>query len=170
MRAKRLWLFGAGAADVGQSRFFKDQTYHFGTLRVLSGEPYGGADTAEVLETIKHIKSGDAQGWYKAWSTTAERTLALAERTQDAQSRGRSFPEGPYLLSRGRIPTPSVRSQTAHRDSEELIGFLQWPCCLGRQMRAHGSSIWQRLPLAHELLSRRGARPQTNLAGISWRL
>ena len=26
MRAKRLWLFGAGAADVGQSRFFKDQT------------------------------------------------------------------------------------------------------------------------------------------------
>ena len=78
-------------SDVGQSRFFKDQTYHFQTLRVLSDEPYGGSDTAEVLETIKHIRAGDAQGWYKAWSTTAERTLALAERTQDAQSRGGAF-------------------------------------------------------------------------------
>jgi hypothetical protein len=28
--------------DVGQSRFFKDQTYHFLTLRVLGNEPYGG--------------------------------------------------------------------------------------------------------------------------------
>jgi len=103
MRAKRLWLFGAGAAtlclivlfilisrpaDVGQSHFFKDQSYHYETLRLLGTEPYGGADTEEVLETIKHIRAGDAQGYYKAWSATAERTLALAERTRDAQSKG----------------------------------------------------------------------------------
>jgi alpha-beta hydrolase superfamily lysophospholipase len=106
MKTKKLWLFGGGTAilclfvffifihhpaDVGRSRFFKDQTYHYETLRVLGVEPYGGSDTEEVLETIKHIKSGDAQGWYKAWSTTAERTLALAERTQDAKSRGGAF-------------------------------------------------------------------------------
>ena len=106
MKAKRLWLLGSGIvalclivflifiarpADTGQSRFFKDQTYHFQTLRALSDEPYGGSDTEEVLETVKHIRSGDAQGWYKAWSATAERTLALAERTQDPQSRGGAF-------------------------------------------------------------------------------
>ena len=71
------WLFGAGAAtlclivlfifigrpsDVGQSRFFKDQTYHFQTLRALSDEPYGGSDTEEVLETVKHIRSRGCPG------------------------------------------------------------------------------------------------------------
>jgi alpha-beta hydrolase superfamily lysophospholipase len=35
--------------------------------------------------------------------------------------------------------------------------------CLGRQIRADGSSIWQRLPLAHELLSRRGTKPKKTL-------
>jgi len=104
MRAKRLRLFGVGAAalcliaifvgspsDVGRSHFFKDQSYHFQTLRALSHEPFGGSDTEEVLETIKHIRSGDAQGWYNAWNATAERTLALAERTQNAQSKGGAF-------------------------------------------------------------------------------
>jgi len=49
-------------SDVGQSRFFKDQTYHFQTLRALSEEPYGGSDMAEVLKTVKHIRSGDTPG------------------------------------------------------------------------------------------------------------
>ncbi len=89
MKSKRLWLFGA--SDVGRSHFFEDQTYHFQTLRLLGNEPYGGADTEEVLETIKHISAGDAQGWYKAWSATAERTLVLAERTLDPQSRGGTY-------------------------------------------------------------------------------
>ncbi len=117
------WLFGAGAAtlclivlfifigrpsDVGQSRFFKDQTYHYETLRLLGAEPYGGSDTEEVLETVKHIRSGDAQGWYKAWSTTAERTLALAKRTQDAQSRGGAFLRAhSYFRTAGFLLPPS---------------------------------------------------------------
>jgi alpha-beta hydrolase superfamily lysophospholipase len=106
MRAKRQLSFGVGVAalclivlfinighpsDVGQSRFFKDQTYHYETLRVLSSEPYGGADTSEVLETVKHIKSGDVESWYNAWNATAERTLALAQRTRDARSGGGSL-------------------------------------------------------------------------------
>ena len=47
--------------DVGQGRFFADQTYHFQTLRVLNDVPSDGADTADVLETIKHIRSGDGE-------------------------------------------------------------------------------------------------------------
>ena len=130
MRAKKPWLFRA--SDVGRSHFFEDQTYHFQTLRLLGNEPYGGSDTEEVLETIKHIRAGDAQGWYTAWSATAERTLALAERTLDPQCRGGAYLPGPFLLSSLRILPPFVGYPTEHRDSEELIGFLQWPCCLGR--------------------------------------
>jgi hypothetical protein len=33
---------------------------------VLNDVPSDGADSGEVLETIKHIRSGDAQGWFRA--------------------------------------------------------------------------------------------------------
>ena len=76
---------------VSRSRFFGDQTYHFQTLRALSYIPYGGADTSEVLETIRHIKAGDADSWYGAWVRTADRVSELACRTKDPISRGRAL-------------------------------------------------------------------------------
>jgi len=76
---------------VTRSRFFSDQTYHFQTLRALNDIPYGGADTSEVLETIKHIKPGDAESWYDAWERTGDRVLELAGRTKDPISRGRGL-------------------------------------------------------------------------------
>ena len=42
-----------GHRDVGRGRFFADQAYHFQTLRVLNDITADGADTSEVLETIK---------------------------------------------------------------------------------------------------------------------
>jgi hypothetical protein len=44
-------------------KFFNDQTYHFQTLRALNDIPYGGADTSEVLETIKHIRAHGRSGF-----------------------------------------------------------------------------------------------------------
>jgi alpha-beta hydrolase superfamily lysophospholipase len=75
---------------VKRSRFFNNQTYHFQTLRALNDIPYGGADTSEILETIKHIKAGDADSWYNAWERTGDRVSALACRTKDPISRGRA--------------------------------------------------------------------------------
>ena len=77
--------------DVGQGRFFADQTYHFQTLRVLNDVPSDGADTAEVLETIKQIRSGDAQGWFRAWSDTGDRVARSAAATTDGMAKGRAF-------------------------------------------------------------------------------
>jgi pimeloyl-ACP methyl ester carboxylesterase len=71
--------------------FFDDQTYHFQTLRALNDIPYGGADTSEILETIKHIKSGDADSWYSAWQRTGDRVAGFACRTKDPISRGRAL-------------------------------------------------------------------------------
>lgn len=87
LAAITLWL----RADHGQARYFEDQTYHFQTLRALSNVPYGGADTAEVLETIRHIRSGDARGWFEAWEATGDRVKALADNTSDPLSRGRAL-------------------------------------------------------------------------------
>jgi alpha-beta hydrolase superfamily lysophospholipase len=102
--AKPLWFALAGAClvgvmayaalrreDVGQGRFFADQTYHFQTLRVLNDVPSDGADTAEVLETIKHIRSGDAQGWFRAWSNTGDQVSRLAAATTDRIAKGRAL-------------------------------------------------------------------------------
>lgn len=84
-------LPAAAPGATGLGRFFKSQTYHFQTLRALSDVPFGGADTGEVLETIKTIKDGDAQGWYAAWTKTGDRVLALAQETQDPLSKGGAY-------------------------------------------------------------------------------
>ncbi|MGO9004958.1 MAG: alpha/beta hydrolase family protein [Beijerinckiaceae bacterium] len=80
-----IWRRGT---EVGQTRFFLNQTYHFQTLRVFNDIPAGGADTGEILQAIKSIRSGDAQSWYRGWEAAAERTMALAAGARDAQSRG----------------------------------------------------------------------------------
>lgn len=86
--AVALWL---KPSDQGQPRYFRDQTYHHLTLRALGQVPYGGADTGEVLETIKHIRAGNADSWYDAWKRTADRVAGLAAETRDATSRGRAL-------------------------------------------------------------------------------
>jgi pimeloyl-ACP methyl ester carboxylesterase len=72
-------------------RFFTDQTYHFQTLRALNDIPFGGADTSEVLETIKHIRAGNSDSWYVAWERAGDRVSELASRTKDPISRGRAL-------------------------------------------------------------------------------
>jgi hypothetical protein len=61
------------------------------TLRVLNDIAADGADTSEVLETIKHIRSGDAQGWFQAWSQTGDRVAARAGATADHIAKGRAL-------------------------------------------------------------------------------
>src|SRR6202521_972160 len=100
-RSNRRWLaligaLAVGAAayaafgreDMGQGRFFADQSYHFQTLRVLNDVPSDGADTAEVLETVKHVRSGDAQGWFRALSGTGDRVAILAAATPRSDRQG----------------------------------------------------------------------------------
>jgi alpha-beta hydrolase superfamily lysophospholipase len=77
--------------DVGRSRFFADQTYHFQTLRALNDIAADGADTSEILETIKHIRSGDAQGWFRAWSRTGDQLMARADAIGERIAKGRAL-------------------------------------------------------------------------------
>ena len=103
-RSNRTWLGLSGALalglaayaalgreDRGQGRFFADQTYHFQTLRVLNDAASDGADIAEVLETVTHIRSGDAQGWFSAWSKTGDRVVLSARATTDRLAKGRAL-------------------------------------------------------------------------------
>lgn len=59
--------------------FFKSEWFDFETVSILGTAPYGGADTAEVLEAAGQIKDGDAGSWQAAWAEQARRAEALAE-------------------------------------------------------------------------------------------
>jgi dienelactone hydrolase len=74
-----------------RGRFFANQTFHYETLRNAGYILANCADLGEVLETVKVIAEGDAQSWYTAWTATADRVLALAERTQDSLSKGGAY-------------------------------------------------------------------------------
>ncbi len=75
----------------GERRFFRDQAFHFQTLRAFNNIRADGADTGEVLETIGHIREGDTASWHAAWEATASRVLERAGRIGDARSRGRAL-------------------------------------------------------------------------------
>ena len=77
-----------------QGRFFSNQTFHFETLRNAGYIVSNCADLGEVLETVKTIVDGDVQSWYTAWKATAERVIALAERTRDPLSKGGAYMRG----------------------------------------------------------------------------
>src|SRR5262252_7699819 len=74
-----------------RGRFFANPTFHFETLRNAGYIVSNCADLSEILETVKVISEGDAQNWYAAWKDTADRVLALAERTQDSLSKGGAY-------------------------------------------------------------------------------
>ena len=76
---------------IPRGRFFANQTFHYETLRNAGYILANCADLGEVLGTVKVIAEGDVQSWYTAWKATAERVLALAERTQDSLSKGGAY-------------------------------------------------------------------------------
>ena len=61
------------------------------TMRCCGNAGYNLAnctDLGEVLETVKVIAEGHVQSWYTAWKATADRVLALADRTQNSLGKG----------------------------------------------------------------------------------
>src|SRR5262249_46959292 len=128
-------LAGAGAwlkADQGHSRYFANQMYHHLTLRVLGEIPYGGADTGEVISTIRHIRAGDSESWFAAWSNTAERVSSAARSLSDPTSRGRAllrahnyYRSAEFLLEPDdpRRPQTWAKNTQAFYDGLEALGI-----------------------------------------------
>jgi alpha-beta hydrolase superfamily lysophospholipase len=98
----------------GRARYFRDQAFHFQTLRALNYIRADGADTAEVLETVRHIREGDVQGWYRAWEATASRVLERAKHINDKRSRGQALLRAHNYLRTAEffLPTHDARRAT----------------------------------------------------------
>lgn len=74
-----------------ERRYFRDQAFHFQTLRTVNNICADGADTGEVLQTISNIREGNTQSWFTAWESTASRLTERAGRIQDPRSRGQTL-------------------------------------------------------------------------------
>jgi len=61
--------------------FFKDLMYDRQATATLAYTYYGGADLGECLSTTRRIQEGDADGWYREWTATADRVFDLAEKS-----------------------------------------------------------------------------------------
>ena len=72
-------------------RYFRDQAFHFQTIRVLNNIRADGADTSEVIETIGQIRERNTQSWHRAWEATANLVLGRSGRIDDARSRGHAL-------------------------------------------------------------------------------
>lgn len=68
--------------DRKPKQYFSDhEQMDFETQIILGSCYYGGADAGEVLATVARIPSGDFEKWYEAWTATADRVAAIAEKS-----------------------------------------------------------------------------------------
>ena len=114
--------------DTGAQRFFRSQTCHFQTLRVFNDISAGGADTGEILQVIRTIRSGDGQSWYTGWEAAATRELALTNHSKDSRSRGAALHRGHNYLPTAQFllpPEDPKRPAAFERDRAAFYSGLQ---------------------------------------------
>src|SRR3974390_1119801 len=118
---------GPTLAVSSRGRFFANPTFHFETLRNAGYVASNCADLGEILETVKVIAEGDVESWYAAWEATADRVLALAERTQDSLSKGGAYIRactyqrmGEFMLPPDDPKRPGSLEQIGHYFSKGL--------------------------------------------------
>ncbi len=69
-----------GGHRVFADGFYRDHDFDFQARVVLGVAAFGAADVGEVLETVSRAGDHDSESWFSAWSGTASRVQAAAER------------------------------------------------------------------------------------------
>ncbi|OAG74545.1 2,6-dihydropseudooxynicotine hydrolase [Gluconobacter japonicus] len=102
-------------ADYGVSRFFRNQTFHFQTLRALNDIVANGADLSEVLTAISSIPDGDTNAWFDAFSELAIRTEKRIPTCLDPLSNGYAWlrSHNYWRTAEFLLPSDDLRRQTA---------------------------------------------------------
>lgn len=64
---------------VGSTGFFNDPGFDFVARSTIGYAAQGVIDIGQVFATIARIKDGDADSWYSAWGTSAEKLHSQAQ-------------------------------------------------------------------------------------------
>jgi hypothetical protein len=89
---------------------FKHEDFRFGYEIVLGSAYRGHADVGEVLSTAGRVKDGDADGWVREWSATAERLEGAAYLRAATY-----FSTGLYLITHSSAPGRQLELWKRHR-------------------------------------------------------
>jgi hypothetical protein len=81
------WHVLAKPDDRDNPRYFADQTYNFEAIRVLNDIASVGGDSADVIQAVGKIRTGNPNDWYSAWTEAGDRAMTLANNTHDAVSK-----------------------------------------------------------------------------------
>ncbi len=105
-----------------------EPAYHFQTLRVFNDIPAGGADTGEIFQAIRSVRSGDAQSWYAGWEAAARCALELAAEARNGPSRGGALLRAHTYLRTAQFmlpPNDPKRPDAFTRDNAAFYEGLQ---------------------------------------------
>lgn len=64
-------------------KFFRGAFFNFEAIRILGTCRYGGAEVAECLEAISHIRDNNADSWFRAWSDQAAGAESIAQEAEE---------------------------------------------------------------------------------------
>jgi len=62
----------------------KDELLDAQLLRAVGASLYGGSDVGECLAAARGVRGTDLEGWYREWSSAAERVVVLAQQAAEA--------------------------------------------------------------------------------------
>jgi len=111
----------------GYGRLFDDPTYHHQALRALNHAAAFGADISEVLQASAHVRAGDAEGWFAAWSELGDRNLERAGALGDPLDRGRALLRAHTYFLRSTFFLPAEdprRTSSSRRDRAAFYAAL----------------------------------------------
>lgn len=111
----------------GYGRFFRDQTYHHQVLRAL----HHGGELSEVLEATRHIRAGDPEGWFAAFTALGDRNMARAAATRDRISRGYALLRAHVYYLRAEFFLPPQHAERARSFAKGKAAFYEGLDTLG---------------------------------------
>ncbi|GAB5498799.1 MAG: alpha/beta fold hydrolase [Pseudohongiellaceae bacterium] len=112
----------------GVDHYFKDQHFHYETLRVVAHAPYGGADIGEVFAVVRNIQEGNLEDWYREWYRMAVRVEEKARAYQDPIGKGRGLMRAQNYYRNSEFyldPEDERREDTFKRSAENFREALQ---------------------------------------------
>ena len=112
----------------GIDRYFKDQHFHYETIRVVAHAPYGGADIGEVFAVVRNIREGDLEDWYREWYDMAAMVEGKARGYTDRIGKGQGLMRAQNYYRNAEFyldPDDERRKDTFKRSAQNFREALQ---------------------------------------------
>ncbi|KAA8645748.1 hypothetical protein EYZ11_001246 [Aspergillus tanneri] len=125
--------------------FFDGDFFHFEFLRVLGTAPFEGCDIGECLEALEYIENNNAESWFHAWVTAAQKAEAVAvaadKRSDREAARWAWIRSGNYLRAAEYMLHCTPKDQRLLKTLEHSVRNFQRGFDLLADPAGHGGEV-----------------------------